>query len=153
MVFFVGWHYVKQGYGMLMVDAALKRSGIFQDPTRRRCSSSTAYLRLGLSRGSSVNPRSASTAIWGLSYYSFAFPTPLLVRRGRSRRSPPALMTLWMLVTRWQANGGACPRTASLAYLVSLYLWILFVQVVRSGARRPGAALVAVSRRGLAATS
>jgi hypothetical protein len=25
MTFFVGWHYVKQGYGMLMVDAVLKK--------------------------------------------------------------------------------------------------------------------------------
>ncbi|TGV82311.1 hypothetical protein EN788_64000, partial [Mesorhizobium sp. M2D.F.Ca.ET.145.01.1.1] len=34
MFFFVGWHYVKQGYGMLMVDAVLKRR-FFTDPDKK----------------------------------------------------------------------------------------------------------------------
>src|SRR5690242_6313481 len=33
MGLFVGWHYVKQGYGMLMVDAVLKRK-FFKDPEK-----------------------------------------------------------------------------------------------------------------------
>ena len=35
--FFVGWHYVKQGYGLLMVDAVLKRL-FFNDRDKKRCS-------------------------------------------------------------------------------------------------------------------
>ena len=34
MMFLVGWHYVKQGYGMLMVDAALKRQ-FFADADKK----------------------------------------------------------------------------------------------------------------------
>ncbi|TIP55617.1 MAG: hypothetical protein E5X68_35700, partial [Mesorhizobium sp.] len=34
MFFFVGWHYVKQGYGMLMVDAVLKRK-FFDDRDKK----------------------------------------------------------------------------------------------------------------------
>lgn len=34
MGFFVGWHYVKQGYGMLMVDAVLKRK-FFSDQDKK----------------------------------------------------------------------------------------------------------------------
>src|SRR5690348_6002596 len=34
MALFVGWHYVKQGYGMLMVDAVLKRR-FFAEPEKK----------------------------------------------------------------------------------------------------------------------
>ncbi len=39
-----------------------------------------------------------------------------------------SLVSLWIIVSRWRAGGGL-PINGVLAYAVSLYLWILFVQI------------------------
>jgi hypothetical protein len=124
MTLFVGWHYVKQGYGMLMVDAVLKRK-FFKDPEKKvfLINSYAVWIFAWLS----VNDAISKQHLWGLEYYTFAFPAPLIWAAGLAALAG-GLACLWVLYTRWRESGGL-PWNGALAYAVSLYLWLLFVWV------------------------
>jgi len=124
MALFVGWHYVKQGYGMLMVDAALKRR-FFKDP-EKKVFLANSYL-VWIFAWLSVNQTISENQLWGLQYYSFAIPQPVVTVAGLAAVAS-GLLSLWVLASRWRAGGGL-PWNGVLAYAVSLYLWLLFVQV------------------------
>ena len=125
MALFVGWHYVKQGYGMLMVDAVLKRK-FFKDP-EKKVFLVNSYL-VWIFAWLSVNDAISKQHLWGLEYYTFAVPGADRLDRRRSRRWRAGSVSLWVLYTRWRENGGL-PWNGVLAYSVSLYLWLLFVRV------------------------
>jgi len=124
MAFFVGWHYVKQGYGMLMVDAVLKRR-FFKDP-EKKVFLVNSYL-VWIFAWLSVNDAISQNQLWGLQYYTFSVPTPIVAAAGLAALAN-GLAALWILVSRWRAGGGL-PWNGVLAYFVSLYLWLLFVRV------------------------
>ena len=71
MGFFVGWHYVKQGYGMLMVDAVLKRK-FFSDQDKKVLlfNGYAVWLFAWLQTNVVITERQ----FWGLEYYTFAVP-------------------------------------------------------------------------------
>ena len=71
MGFFVGWHYVKQGYGMLMVDAVLKRK-FFSDQDKKVLlfNGYAVWLFAWLQTNVVITQRQ----FWGLDYYTFAVP-------------------------------------------------------------------------------
>jgi hypothetical protein len=124
MALFVGWHYVKQGYGMLMVDAALKRR-FFNDHEKKifliNCYAVWGYAWL------SVNAAMHKTELWGLQYYSFAIPASIVTGAGILALMAGAA-TLWAFAKRWR-TAGSLPANGVMAYLVSLYLWLLFVRI------------------------
>ena len=124
MALFVGWHYVKQGYGMLMVDAVLKRR-FFKDPEKKvfLVNSYVVWIFAWLS----VNQAISAQQLWGLQYYTFAVPMPIIYAGGLAAIGT-GLASLWVLVTRHRATG-ALPVNGVLAYVVSLYLWLLFVRI------------------------
>ena len=124
MALFVGWHYVKQGYGMLMVDAALKRK-FFKTPEKRvfLVNSYVVWIYAWLS----INATVSKQQLWGLQYYTFAVPAPIVTAAGLVAVAS-GLVTLWILVSRWRESG-SLPFNGVLAYAVSIYLWILFVQI------------------------
>lgn len=126
MVFFVGWHYVKQGYGMLMVDAALKKRYFPADDKKVFLINAYAIWAF---QWLYANTALSERTMWGLTYYSFHIPAPLLGAAGAVALATSA-MTLWTLVRRWRANGGALPANGVVAYLVTLYGWGLFLQIV-----------------------
>ena len=124
MALFVGWHYVKQGYGMLMVDAVLKRK-FFKDPDKKvfLVNSYLVWIFAWLS----VNDAISQNQLWGLQYYTFAVPAPIVIGFGLAALAG-GLVSLWVLFRRWRENG-SLPWNGVLAYCVSLYLWLLFVRV------------------------
>jgi hypothetical protein len=124
MALFVGWHYVKQGYGMLMVDAVLKRK-FFKDP-EKKVFLANSYL-VWIFAWLSVNDIVSQHQLWGLQYYSFAIPAPIVLAAGLAALAS-GLLTLWILFSRWRESGGL-PINGVLAYFVSLYLWLLFVWI------------------------
>lgn len=126
MVFFVGWHYVKQGYGMLMVDAALKQR--YFPAEDKKVFLVNAYA-IWAFQWLYANAALSERTMWGLSYYSFDIPAPLIGAAGAAALATSA-MTLWTLARRWRANGGNLPTNGVVAYLVTLYGWSLFIQVV-----------------------
>ncbi|KRB31124.1 MULTISPECIES: hypothetical protein [Mesorhizobium] len=123
MGFFVGWHYVKQGYGMLMVDAVLKRK-FFSDQDKKVLlfNGYAVWLFAWLQTNVVITERQ----FWGLEYYTFAVP-PWLITIAMSIAAASSAATAVMFINRWRRHGGALPYNGVVAYVVSLYAWILFV--------------------------
>lgn len=125
MALLVGWHYVKQGYGMLMVDAALKRKYFpASDKTILLANGYTVWFTAWLLGNKNVR----ELDLWGLKYYSFDMPDALLYVAAAAATVSGA-MTLFVFARRWKANGGVLPVNGVVAYLVTLYGWTLFVKV------------------------
>lgn len=124
MALAVGWHYAKQGYGMLMVDAALKRR--YLDERTKKVLLVNAYA-VWLAAWVSLNLTVSEENLWGLAYYSFAVPRPLFTLTSAAACITTAL-SVWMLAMHRRAKG-SLPVTGIVAYGVSLYLWLAFVQV------------------------
>jgi hypothetical protein len=123
--FFVGWHYVKQGYGMIMVDAVLKK--LFFKDMDKKILLWNSYIVWILS-WLQVNAVIGRLNYWGLEYYTFAVPAWLIDVMGIAAIASTAA-TIVMLANRWRSNGGALPYNGVVAYAVSLYAWILFVSI------------------------
>ncbi len=112
MVFLVGWHYAKQGYGMAMLDAVLKRR--FFTAGEKRLLLWNAYLCWLLS-WVLANHYASVVNMWGLAYYTFALPDWLLglfyAAAGGSSGA-----TLWMLLRKGRAEAWRLPWNGLLAY-------------------------------------
>lgn len=124
MALAVGWHYAKQGYGMLMVDAALKRR--FFDDRTKKIMLANCYA-VWLAAWVSLNLVVSRENLWGLAYYSFAVPQPLFILTSLAAFITSA-MTVWALAMHWKQKG-SLPINGVVAYGVSLYLWLLFLNV------------------------
>ena len=124
MALAVGWHYAKQGYGMLMVDAALKRR--FLDDRTKKILLANCYA-VWLAAWVGINLAVKQENLWGLAYYSFALPQPLFYATSLAAAVTTAL-SVWALARHWRAKG-TLPVTGVVAYGVSLYLWLLFLNV------------------------
>lgn len=125
MFFFVGWHYVKQGYGMLMVDAVLKRK-FFDDRDKKvlLVNSYAVWILAWLQTNTAVT----QGKYYGLDYYTFAAPSWVTDIALLAAVASTAA-TLLMLVNRWRKNGGGLPYNGLVAYVASLYLWILIARI------------------------
>ena len=122
MGFFVGWHYVKQGYGMLIVDSVLKRQ--FFDAKEKKVFLIHAYV-IWAYTWMSVNAYIAEHDFMGIKHYTFDVPDPLLhIALALAVASGAA--ALWTLARKWRANGGSLPLNGLVAYAVTLYLWQAF---------------------------
>lgn len=125
MFFFVGWHYVKQGYGMLMVDAVLKRK--FFDNRDKKVLLVNSYA-VWILAWLQTNTAVTAGQYYGLQYYTFAAPSWITdIVLAAAVASTAA--TLLMLASRWRKNGGGLPYNGIVAYVASLYLWILIARI------------------------
>ncbi|CDX14704.1 conserved membrane hypothetical protein [Mesorhizobium plurifarium] len=125
MFFFVGWHYVKQGYGMLMVDAVLKRK--FFDNRDKKVLLVNSYA-VWILAWLQTNTAVTAGQYYGLQYYTFAAPSWIAdIVLAAAVASTAA--TLLMLASRWRKNGGGLPYNGIVAYVASLYLWILIARI------------------------
>ncbi|WP_217574813.1 hypothetical protein [Mesorhizobium sp. GbtcB19] len=125
MFFFVGWHYVKQGYGMLMVDAVLKRK--FFDNRDKKVLLVNSYA-VWILAWLQTNTAVTRGQFFGLQYYSFAAPSWIAEIAALAAVGSTAA-TLLVLVNRWRKNGGGLPYNGIMAYVASLYLWILIAKI------------------------
>ncbi|RWB19666.1 MAG: hypothetical protein EOQ40_19340 [Mesorhizobium sp.] len=125
MFFFVGWHYVKQGYGMLMVDAVLKRK-FFGDRDKKvlLVNSYAVWILAWLQTNMAVT----QGKYYGLEYYTFAAPS-WIANIALLAAVASTAATVLMLVNRWRKNGRALPYNGIVAYVASLYLWILIARI------------------------
>ncbi len=122
MFFLVGWHYVKQGYGMLIVCSVLKRQ--FFSDIEKRVLLINAYVVWAadwLIANWVFNERN----FWGLAYYTFDMPGWLVVLAIALSAGTTAA-TLWMLARKWASEKRRLPFNGVIAYLVTLYAWLLF---------------------------
>ncbi len=124
MALLVGWHYVKQGYGLLMVDAALKR--IFFSGTEKRLLLVNSYA-VWTAAWLFLNTAKTQRELWGIEYYSFNVPIQL-VWIAALIVAATTLLVVIMLIRRGAA-GNRLPSNGCVAYFTSLYLWLLFVWI------------------------
>lgn len=122
MFFLVGWHYVKQGYGMAMVDAVLKRA-FYSEPEKRALLANAYavwilswllvnYLVGGLTK-----------TYFSIHYFVVPVATPVLTLAA----AICACTTVWSAMMLWKRRGAgkAIAWNGLLAYGVSLYAWLL----------------------------
>ncbi len=121
MVFTVGWHYAKQGYGMIIVDSVLKRQ--FFAPGEKRLLLVNGHVCWVLFYVWS-NRSLHETDLWGLKYYTFGFPEFLVTALAAAAIATTAT-TAAMLARKWLRNGGALPFNGIAAYAASIYVWLL----------------------------
>lgn len=122
MFFLVGWHYVKQGYGMAMVDAALKRA--FFTDAEKRALLRNAYV-VWLLSWLLLNRMLAGAVgtYWGVEYAFFAVPAPLAWLAGAAALAC-GLEVAWRLLLR-RRRGDAIAWNGLLAYAASGYVWLM----------------------------
>lgn len=124
MALFVGWHYVKQGYGMLMLDAVLKRR-FFRETEKRALlvNSYAVWIAAWIGANDYVHARQ----MWGLEYYSFDVPG-VMVQLAKGAAVATSLWAGWAVLSHWRSTGTLLVNGV-VAYGVSLYAWLLFVQI------------------------
>ena len=120
MYFTVGWHYAKQGYGILMVDAA-KQGVRFGAAERRRLLWNThlVWVTLWLA----ANDALSAKEFWGLTYYTLDLPDLAL----HAMFALVALSTLAVardLFVRWRAGREPMPWNGLVAYACAVYIWL-----------------------------
>lgn len=120
MLFLVGWHYVKQGYGMLIVDAVHKRR-FFSDLEKRvlRYNAYACWIMFWLCANWLISERQ----LWGLHYFSLAIPDPIIWLAGAVVVVTTAL-TLGIFYLQLRAGGAGFPFVGTVAYLTTLYVWL-----------------------------
>ncbi len=120
MTFFVGWHYVKQGYGMLMVDAAMKKS--FYSEAEKKVLLWNAYAGW-IAAWLHVNKAVSERNLWGLGYSTFDVPVALMwiAVVGMVFTS---MWSLLVLIRHSRAHAGKTPFNGVAAYIASLYPWL-----------------------------
>jgi hypothetical protein len=124
MFLLVGWHYVKQGFGVLTVLSA--RRGVRFDRFERtavlaHCFAGWLYAR--------TNPRDPGqdSLSDGVFYTSFAQPDGVaLVTRVAFALS--AAILCWVLARKWRRDGGL-PLVPLAGLLITVWLWVVYTRV------------------------
>ena len=122
MFFLVGWHYVKQGYGMLMVDAALKKN--FFGTKDKNLLLWNAYA-VWITSWMMINRSFSSLQYWELHYFSFNIPDWLFFSSvtGMAISTCMVIPVLIRKARSFKISGA--PINGMIAYVVSLYVWLL----------------------------
>ncbi|MCK9193665.1 MAG: hypothetical protein M0P19_07310 [Nevskia sp.] len=121
MFFTVGWHYTKQGYGMAMLDAVLKRR--FFTEHEKKLLLHHAYAVWALSWLIS-NTYAWKSEYWGIPYQSFGIPAPIRYAAWAAVFITGARMLHgFALLLR---AGRRLPINGLVAYAVSGYIWLLY---------------------------
>ena len=122
MFFLVGWHYVKQGYGIAMVDAAFKKA-YFSDAEKRALLRNAyavwllSWLLLNHMLGG------VASHYWGVQYAFIPIPEPLTWVAWAAAVGC-GLDVAWRLLQR-RRRGDAIAWNGLLAYAASGYVWLL----------------------------
>jgi hypothetical protein len=121
MIFLVGWHYVKQGYGMIIVDSVLKRKFFSQGEKKvLLINAYTCWILYWVL----ANWLVSESQLQGLKYYSFAMPVAAVYGAGAIAGVSTALV-LYILFRKGLREKTKTPINGIVAYLVTIYAWLL----------------------------
>jgi hypothetical protein len=125
MGFFVGWHYVKQGYGMLIVDGVMRKQ--FFTESEKRVILYNSYAVWALT-WLTANTTYSERSMFGVEHYSLGLPIGLLLTAA-AITLVTSVATGVVFFKKWRASNGRLPVNGVVAYLVTLYLWMVFVRI------------------------
>ncbi len=125
MFFLVGWHYVKQGYGILIVDSVQKRIMFSeQAKTILRANGYASWMVAWLAVNHAFSGRNDYI---GLTYFSLPFPT-WMYQGAIAVLIVTSVATAAILFQRWRYALHSLPWNGVVAYVTTLYLWVIFVR-------------------------
>lgn len=116
----VGWHYVKQTFGCMVVLSSVRKT--YYSRLERWSMLAPLYLLWALSYVRS-NLSVSTGQYFGIPYTTFAFPHYLITYLYIALAATSALM-IFMLVAKY-VRSRSRPSVAALSALVSIYLWYL----------------------------
>ena len=119
MFFTVGWHYAKQGYGILILDAA--RKGV-RFPTATRLWLLRNTHLVWFTWWLVANDVLKAKQLWGIEYYLLDVPDAVLVPMVTLAALSTAA-TAWRLFAACRA-AGAVPVNGLVAYAAAAYVWL-----------------------------
>lgn len=122
MFLLVGWHYVKQGFGILSVLSA--RQGVRLSRAERRAFIAHALAAWAFAR---TNPRDLGheASSDGVYFTTLAHPAGLDVVT-RATFTLSAIVLGALLIRKWRREGRLPPLAALTGFLVSVWLWTVF---------------------------
>jgi hypothetical protein len=125
MFFLVGWHYVKQGYGMFIVDSVLKKNFLTAMEKKILIWNAYAFWLYTWAKGNRVV---REVDYFGLSYYTLDIPD-WLYSIVFAAMIAGAILVLVLIVRRLRPGGKGVPFNGAMAYLTSSYGWLLLFSI------------------------
>jgi hypothetical protein len=122
MFLLVGWHYVKQGFGVLTVLSA--RRGVRYSAFERRAILAHCFAGWAYAWASPASP-AAEAEEKGVLYLSLAHP-PALERVTLLAFALSTLLLLLVLFLKWRREGRPPPLAPLTGLLVSIWLWSVY---------------------------
>ena len=122
MFLLVGWHYVKQGYGMAMLDAALKRAFFSEDEKKALLRNAYAAWLLAWLLVNYL-AKNQAPSYFGIPYVALSVPKWALLLSAAG--AGVTLLHCVVLLSRARVQNRRLPWNGLLAYGVSLYAWLL----------------------------
>ncbi|MEM7670341.1 MAG: hypothetical protein AAF317_14575, partial [Pseudomonadota bacterium] len=119
MLFLVGWHYVKQGYGILIVESVLKKA--FYNQTEKDWLKWNAFA-VWIASWVYGNQLIQESERYGLTFFSLGLPQELLWLTG-AVACITTVIAVVLLVRR--AARGPLALNGVLAYATSAYVWLV----------------------------
>jgi len=121
MLFFVGWHYVKQGYGMLIVLSALRK--IYFSATEKRILLANSYV-IWLCAWLNFNATYDADRRWGLVAATLDVPGGL-VMLGQLAAAVTTAIFIFLMVRRAVVLKKPTSVNGLVGYCSAAYLWLL----------------------------
>jgi len=125
MFFLVGWHYVKQGYGILIVDSVQKR--IMFSTAAKRILRANGYACWLVAWFGLNHALAKATLYLGVTYYTLPLPT-IVYQAAIALAAGTTLSALTVLFRRCR-EARSLPWNGVVAYFSALYVWVVFVRI------------------------
>ncbi|MEY2932481.1 MAG: hypothetical protein RL033_3230 [Pseudomonadota bacterium] len=125
MFLLVGWHYVKQGFGVLTVLCA--RRGVLLSPTERRVLLFHCFAGWGYAWANPAVP-AGEYVEKGVVYWAVAHPRWFELLTA-AVLAGSALALAWVLAERWRRERQLLPLAPLLSFLVTIWSWTIYSRV------------------------
>ncbi len=125
MLFFVGWHYVKQGYGILIVESVMKRA-FFNDKEKLllRYNGIATWIFSWML----ANREIAASDLYGLQFFTIGTPEWIYLLSA-AVMATTGVASLIVVARKKMTSGGKLPLNGLLAYATSIYVWMVVAQI------------------------
>jgi len=121
MAFTTGWHYVKQGYGVIAVLSAIRR--IYYSEIEKRLLLLNGYV-VWVYSWLALNKTLHEETLYGVKYFTFDMPSPILTLGAVAATVTTAAVVV-AFVVRIVVRRQSVSWNGVVGYVCALYLWLL----------------------------